>query len=627
MLVAYFDIWRPGYNGATISVFIAGTTTLASLFTDEALTVAADNPQVLLSRTDDAGIGYGKFSRPLYTASPYFLKNSLGEDSGIQRPPITNMSGQDVTNSTVVVPGSSTSNTLATIVGRVIFAQNYGELIPGGEVGSAATNTATLESAIGALGTSGKVILPAGLYRTNSFSVPAGVILEGQGEDATSIQIINDEIGVTLTGDKSGFANMTLDGNNLTAGSTGVYARNRAFLLFTNFSIKNFERGLTCKGGNNPQWRNFSVLNCSYGAELHGDMDVGDTNLGGAFVGGLWDGGTVYSCDQIGIDQKFVDQGVAHVAISNIYFNSNAGTGIRTWGAQFETLNNCRWIGNHINIDIGDDATVLPPATQYRNKAMGIHVNGGIMSGGIVQATGNADDVLLEHMKLLGVTFNMVVPLWNNIILKDCFEDGLTTLTGATSQLVRQYSREEFEVAGLTTGSDATRAFGMTLEPNQYAAVELKVIGVQRNGVNKGVYHAVAGVKRAPSTLNYTAQTANFTLGDILTGATSLATARIVADSDSGATGTLSLGQIQGEFVLGEIITGSTTGSAVSNGTLVEGTHAADAVGLEHLRTPFETDAAWDIAFSFSTGEFTFQVIGNTSQTIDWTINAKVVTS
>lgn len=626
-LITDFDIWQPGYNASTVDIYIAGTTTLAAVFFDEALSLAADNPQILQSRTDDAGNDYGKFVRSLYTAVPYFLKIDHGEDTGIKRPALNTLIGADASQALVTVANSSRANTLADIVGRVVHAENYGEMIAGGSSGSAATNTTTIEAAIGALGTGGIVVLPAGLYRINAISLPAGVILEGQGESATTLQLINNSVGVLITGDKSGFRNMTLDGSILTTASVGVYSVNHLFPIFTNFTVKNFETGVYCKGGNNPQWLNFSILNCVNGAKIYGDRDAGNTNAGGSFVGGFWKGGTVFACSTVGVDLKYIDATIAHTAFENVYFNSNPGIAARLKGAQFMPFDNCRWVGNVTNVDMSDDATVLTPLTQYQNRVFGIRFTGGVMSGGTVKVTGNADDVIFEHMKLLGVTFNLVAPLAHNIILKDCFEDGATVLTGSSSQLVRQFGREEFEVTGLTTGNAATRAWGVTLDPNQLAYFEVKAIGVQRNGVNKAIYHAVVGGSRAPSTLLYASQTVNFTVGDIVTGANSLATARVVADSDSGATGTLSLEDVQGTFANGEIITGSTTGSATVNGSIADGTHSVDGIGLVHLRTEYETDAAWDISFAFSAGEIAFQVQGNSSQTVDWTANIKMVTS
>lgn len=67
--------------------------------------------------------------------------------------------------------------------------------------------------------------------------------------------------------------------------------------------------------------------------------------------------------------------------------------------------------------------------------------------------------------------------------------------------------------------------------------------------------------------LAYDGQTANFTVGKIVTGATSKATAYIVSDTDGGATGTLVVSGISGTFINNETITDSngTPGTAVVN--------------------------------------------------------------
>lgn len=626
-LIAEFDLWRPGYQGAVVTVYKAGTTTPADIFGDEALTETLSNPQTLDSKVDNDGNEYGRFAQPIYTGEAYFLQIDIGDDTGIKRPGIDTLDAQDASNATVQITGSSRANTLDDIVSRVADAENFGEIITTGAAGSAATNTTTIAAAIGSLGSAGIVRLPPGVIRANAFSIPAGVILEGQGQAATTVQIISGGIAVTVTGDNSGFRDMTLDGNNLTTGSVGVYALNRSGLIFENFLIKNFKKGLTAKGADNPQWRNFSINNCDTGAELHGDKDAGGTSNGAAFLGGLWHGGKVSACTTIGVDMRYVDAIMAHTALENVFFSSNPGSAVRCKGSQFIPLNNCRWDGNTVNLDISDDTTILTPSTQYQNKVIGLIARGGLMNGGAVNATGNLDDVVFDHMKILGVAFNLTPTLTNNLILKDCYEDSSVTVTGATSQLVRQFGAEVFEVTGITTGNVATRAWGITLADNQCAYFEMKIVGVQRNGTNRAMYHAVCGGRRAVGTLAYASQTVNFTVGDVLTGVTSGATARVVADSDSGSTGTLSLGDVVGTFLNGEIVTGSTTGSATVNGTLSDGAHAIDSVGLAHLRTAYETDSAWDISVTATAGELAINVTGNSNQTIDWTVHIEMVTS
>jgi len=88
------------------------------------------------------------------------------------------------------------------------------------------------------------------------------------------------------------------------------------------------------------------------------------------------------------------------------------------------------------------------------------------------------------------------------------------------------------------------------------------------------------------ATLAYDTQTANYTVGKILTGATSAARAVIIADADGGTTGTLTLRILSGSFSDGEVIAdnNSTPGSAKANGTLaVSWTEIADAPACEIL--------------------------------------------
>jgi hypothetical protein len=81
------------------------------------------------------------------------------------------------------------------------------------------------------------------------------------------------------------------------------------------------------------------------------------------------------------------------------------------------------------------------------------------------------------------------------------------------------------------------------------------------------VTNGLEKIGRISRVLTYNTQTANFTVGKKLTGATSGATATILEDSDSGASGTLTLGNIQGTFQNGEIITddNSSPGSATTS--------------------------------------------------------------
>lgn len=112
------------------------------------------------------------------------------------------------------------------------------------------------------------------------------------------------------------------------------------------------------------------------------------------------------------------------------------------------------------------------------------------------------------------------------------------------------------------------------------------------DGVKYGGYFYVADgndgnkIGYLKATLAYDAQTANFTVGKMITQAVSNAKAVILADTDAGATGTLTLKILSGSFVNDQIITdnNSTPGSAMANGTIaVTWTEIADAPACKVL--------------------------------------------
>ena len=72
--------------------------------------------------------------------------------------------------------------------------------------------------------------------------------------------------------------------------------------------------------------------------------------------------------------------------------------------------------------------------------------------------------------------------------------------------------------------------------------------------------------------LAYDGQTANFAVGEIVTGTVSKAQGTVVKDTDAGATGTLVLRNVIGQFQDNEAITGNVAGVAVVNGSLSDTT-------------------------------------------------------
>ena len=83
--------------------------------------------------------------------------------------------------------------------------------------------------------------------------------------------------------------------------------------------------------------------------------------------------------------------------------------------------------------------------------------------------------------------------------------------------------------------------------------------------------------------LDYDAQGANFTIGETVTGGTSLATGIVVADVDAGGDGTLLLESISGTFQNNETLTGDVTGSATSDGTVYDWYELTNAPAAKKL--------------------------------------------
>ena len=80
---------------------------------------------------------------------------------------------------------------------------------------------------------------------------------------------------------------------------------------------------------------------------------------------------------------------------------------------------------------------------------------------------------------------------------------------------------------------------------------------------------------KAPQ-LDYNSKTADFTVGKVVTGETSKATALILSKDDNGTNGTLTLGKIKGEFEPGESLSDDSGGAAITAGRLKEGVWVLD---------------------------------------------------
>ncbi len=622
--IADFELWQEGYGGSVVTVYIAGTTTKASLFSDEALTVAAGNPQTLGSQTVN-GVTYGKLAVPLYTSSPYTLDIDSTDQTGIVRPPLTSLSGENATAATVIAAGGSVANTLADIVARAIHVRDYGAFLPTSDpAASSATNNATLTLAIGAASTAGggRVVVPDGTFAFTSVTLSGDVIITGQGRDVTVLQSQTADKVITLGGDGAGFDGLTLDGINLQAGSTGVFGKAINETYFNDFLIKRFETGHHMQGGQKNNWNRFFISNCATGAKYHGDNDAAGGADGDEFRHNAWVGGKVDLCTTIGVQLSFVDKKCYHNMLRDVGFESNTGTALDINGARYTNLYGCWFSGNTTALAVDDDSDTT---NELINTVVGLHMVGGYVSGGAATFQGKCQDIILDGVEIADVDFTLTLPK-NNIVLRDCIEDSLVTISGDGTKFTRERSMNGNPPgsSGVTTDATPTKTWSVELEPGQVGHIRAVVLGNQRDGTNQAIYHISRPVHRPGSTLAYDAQTTNFTSGDILTGGTSGATARIIADSDSGSSGTLTLRDIVGTFENNETIADGLGGSASVNGTITN-INAALLGSTASITAAFEDVAGWAADFAASGSEIEIQVTGAASTVIEWIVHAEVV--
>lgn len=617
--ISEFDTWRPGYGLATVTVLLAGTTDEADVFSDEDLSVAVDNPEVLTERILD-GVSYGKYPAPRYVGVPYELQIDSVDHTGVQRLPLTSLDGEDASLAEVLVAGGEVSMALEDLLARRIDVRDYGEFIAVGSPGaSASTNNATIVNALGAAGAlgGGFVEVPAGTYQVTTFTIPQGVVLRGLGRVATTIQSLQATNVVTLGGSRAGLSRITLDGSTLVVGSVGLYCANKDQPVLDDVEIKRFETGIYRKGGTGADWRELYISNCTNGFKAHGDLASG---AGAALKFNVWTGGKVELCATFGIELKYVDTDCKHNVFRNIGFDSNTGDAVRVTGARQTAFWDCWFDGNTSDLVVAD---ATPTTTE--NTVIGLLLSGGSIKTGTLTMSGRLESVVFRRLDLQTITATLTTPT-HNILVEDCREISGVTIAGVATAWIRHKTGDRGNSSGITTGATATKAWSIALDHGQQVYLEGKVVGRQRNGIGTAFYHVSVSAGRPGASLAYDTQTANFTVGNTLTGATSGATGRITADSDGGSTGTLTLQDVNGTFVDNEIITDGSTGSATANGAI--STSSAALVGtVAAIRAAQETDATWDATFVANGPEIELRVTGAAAKTIEWTTDVDVVSS
>lgn len=605
--IAEFDTWRSGYGQATVRVLVAGTSTLAAIYADEDLTDPVSNPVTLIERVD-SNISYGRFAEPIYVGVPYELEINSVDRTGVSRPGLTTLEAEDASLATVIVAGGSVEIELEDHLGRRIDVRDYGQFLAVGEIGaSTATNTATLTTAIGVAGGrgGGYVEIPAGTYQVSTFTLPAGVVLRGEARDASILQSTQAGNVAVIAGNNAGFSRITLDGISQVNLSVGVFAENRDRIVIDDVLIKRFETGLQLDGGMFCEWRNLTISDCDTGYKGYATDD--DLSLN------HWLGGAVELCNVIGIDLRYDGEACTNNTFTNITFDTNTGTAVRIEGALATALRDCSWFGNTTNLAVLDDS--------IDHQVTGLELTDGAMNTGQLSFAGLLENVALRRMRLTDIDVAITTPI-NTILIEDCEESGVA-ITGDTTNWLRHETSATGGTFGLTTSTGATKAWAITLNPGDHVFLTAKVIGRQVNAVQHAFYFIAVSARRPGASLAYDTQTGNFTAGNTITGGTSGASARIQADTDGGATGTLTLIDIVGNFVDNEIITDGAGGSATCNGTL-SFSNAALVGTVTALRAAQETNAAWDATFAANGDEIELQVTGAASARIEWTSDVTV---
>ena len=151
-------------------------------------------------------------------------------------------------------------------------------------------------------------------------------------------------------------------------------------------------------------------------------------------------------------------------------------------------------------------------------------------------------------------------------------QNAKVTVAGITGFTASSHFHDDVHIVGYDSTNGVVSAFDVVLGTE--VVIKNSLTNAPTDIIKYGEFMFVATgrtgdfLHRIERTLSYDAQSANYTVGLTITGGTSGATAKILLDTDAGATGTLVLGDIVGVFENNEALTDSSTGSAIVDGTL-----------------------------------------------------------
>ena len=621
-----FDIWRPGYAGAKVQVMMAGTTQPAPVFTDLLLTQPALNPQILQAQTDANGTTYGSWLQPIYTYVPYYLLINETDTTGVVYPPLTTLAGADASYATIAAPRGGFGIPMRNWLDRVVHVANFGTWAT--TAGSLA-NTITLEAAIGAAAAQGgaSVVIPAGTFPIQPFTLPEGVVVEGQSKGATTLQCQTGAPVVSLAGDGAGLRNLTLDGVVLAGSSIGVDATGVFDVVFEHVLIQRFQTGMRAKGLEDSVWTDFSISGCGTAADIRGDTDAATTGRGTQVKGILWDGGAVSLCTTAGVTFEVIDLPVFNIVLNGVQFENNQCSALNMVGARDMKLSGCGWDSNLINWSISDGFNTAQVAINTCRNILfdGGTVNGNQVSGAKCNFSGVCQNVRVRDASVVNCSIVLLSPQ-NQVSFQDCYIDATTSITGTLTLYGVLRTSDTSIVNGLTADNSPVTAWALQLRPGQVAVLDVQAVAKQENGVNFGTFWEAAGAEEPGATLNFMSGTSAFGVPAVLQGQTSKAVALINAKAGTIASGALTLIDITGTFQSGETITDSTGGQAQVSGPMAFANAALDATGQIHVRAPTVSNTSGYAVLINTSGQMLqVQVQGAAGHSVAWQSKVRVV--
>lgn len=606
--VAEFDTWRPGYAGAIVEIVVAGTTTLASIYTDPLLSVPAANPQTLATYTDGSGQTYGRFANPIYVGVSYQLIINDEGTTGINQLPLGSLAGADVSLATVLSTRSgAVARTLRSALDDTISVLNFGPLV----FGSPSNNTTVLTAAIAAAAADGGgvVLVPKGIFDLTTLSLPQGVRLRGAGRGTTELRSTQGQAVVTMAGANAGLEDLTLNGVNAVTNSVGIRAINKANLALRNVAVSSFATGLHISGGDGVAFEELHVSACTRGAYLVGELLPGQ---GGAALRSLeWRGGSVASCINAGLVVEGVDAEAQNLVFEQVYFDANAADAVTITGGRSVMFPSCFWRGNLGNLKIEDGAN---PVNKAVNTSRSVRVLGGRMDGGEIRFNGECRAVVFDNAELLGVSLIASVPA-EPIIFRDCFENAAVQQTGAVERLARLKTNRRGRFRLTTTNNTATAAWQIEVPPGDVVRIRADAVARRMNGPEVASYVAEGVISRPGAALDFSSASTTLAAGSTVTGATSGATARVIAVTQVGAAGTITLRDVAGTFQTGESLVFSGGPTATAASALVTSNALAGTV-----RVSAGNLAVYSMTLDASGALARLMVTGEASHTVEWEV-------